>query len=125
MRIRSQPAHWKAHLKALGRSNSNRIALAGLSTWLATLGASELASAVATPPPLLSDFHANYVAAMVEHLCAKAGIDAPSWTRDIAPLAHPVFGSELLSLRLHLLTHSPAPYRRRNIFIDTPAGGHV
>ena len=121
----SRDAQWQAYLKALARSGGNRIALAGLSTWLAGLGASELAAAVESPPPVLSDFHANYVAAMVEQLCAAAGIDAPHWTREIAPLAHPVFGSELASLRLHLLTRSPPPYRRRNLFIDTPAGGQV
>ena len=120
-----QAVQWEARLKELARSGGDRIALAGLSAWLAGLGASELAAAVATPPPRLSDFHANYVAAMVEQLCAAAGVDAPPWTREIAPLARPVFGSELTSLRLHLLAHSPAPYRRRNLFIDTAAGGQV
>jgi len=32
---------------------------------------------------------------------------------------------ELLGLRLHLLTHSPAPFRRRNIFIDASVGARV
>lgn len=118
-------AQWEARLKELARSDGDRIALAGLSAWLAGLGAAELAAAVATPPPALSEFHANYVAAMVEQLCAAAGIGAPAWTRDIEPLKHPVFGTELASLRLHLLTHSPAPFRRRNLFIDTATGGHV
>ena len=116
---------WEARLKELARSGGNRIALAGLSAWLAGLGTSELAAAVEPPPPPLSEFHANYVAAMVEQLCAAAGIDAPAWTRDIEPLKHPAFGTELISLRLHLLAHSPAPFRRRNLFIDTAAGGQV
>ena len=120
-----QAAQWEARLKELARSDGDRIALAGLSAWLAGLGASELAAAVATVPLRLSDFHANYVAAMVEHLCSAAGIDAPPWTRDVVPLALPAFGSELTSLRLHLLAHSPAPYRRRNLFVDTAAGGQV
>ena len=120
-----QVAQWEARLKELARSGGERIALAGLSAWLAGLGASELAAAVATPPRRLSDFHANYVAAMVEQLCAAAGVAAPPWTREIAPLAHPAFGTELASLRLHLLAHSPPPYRRRNLFIDTAAGGQV
>ena len=118
-------AQWEMRLKEIARSGGERIALAGLSAWLAGLGASELAAAVASPPPALSEFHANYVAAMVEQLCAAAGIDAPSWTRDIGPLKHPAFGTELISLRLHLLTNSPAPFRRRNLFIDTTAGGQV
>ena len=41
------------------------------------------------------------------------------------PLAEPVFGSDLMSLRLYLLTHSPAPFRRRNIFIDASVGFRV
>ena len=124
-----QATQWEARLKELALARGDRIALAGLSAWLAGLSASELTIAVATPPPRLSarlsDFHANYVAAMVEQLCNAAGIEAPPWTRDIAPLANPVFGTELVSLRLHLLTRSPPPFRRRNLFIDTAAGGHV
>jgi hypothetical protein len=30
-----------------------------------------------------------------------------------------------LRLRAHLLTSSPPPFRRRNIFIDTTLGGRV
>lgn len=120
-----QARQWDSRLKELARRGRDRIALAGLGAWLAGLSASELALAVATPPPQLPDFHANYVAAMVEQLCAAAGIEPPPWTRDIAPLANPVFGTELVSLRLHLLTRSPPPFRRRNLFIDTAAGGHV
>lgn len=116
-------AQWESRLKELARGE--QLALAGLSAWLAGLAASELAEAVAPPPPALPEFHANYVAAMVEQLCAAAAIDAPAWTREIAPLAQPAFGSELASLRLHLLASSPPPYRRRNLFIDTAAGGQV
>jgi len=43
----------------------------------------------------------------------------PGWTRAIAPLSEPMFGSELQSLRLYLLAHSPPPFRVRNIFIDS------
>ena len=118
-------AQWQARLKELARSSGDRIALAGLSAWLARLGAGELALAVEMPPIPLDEFHANYVAAMVEQLCAKAGMDPPSWTRDIAPLEQPAFGTTLASLRLHLLTHSPPAFRRRNLFIDTATGGQV
>jgi len=119
-------AHWQAHLRGLARSGESRTAIAALSTWLAGLSATELAAAATTPPPAdLSDFHANYVAAMVEQLCAANGVDAPQWTRGIAPLAQPVFGTQLTSLRLHLLAHSPPPFRRRNLFVDTAVGGQV
>jgi hypothetical protein len=62
---------------------------------------------------------------MVEYACARRGVALAEWTKAIAPLTEPVFGSELISLRLHLLTHSPAPFRRRNIFIDASLGASV
>ena len=121
-----QASQWQELLRELLRSDGTRIALAELSAWLAGLGASELPAAVASAPPSgLSDFHANYVAALVVYVCAARSVDAPQWTRDIAPLEHPVFASELLSLRLHLLTRSPPPFRRRNLFDDTVVGGQV
>jgi len=103
-----------------------RFGLAELNSWLAGLGAAELREAIASPPAAgLTPYLANYVAAMVEYACARRGIQPPAWTRAIAPLAEPAFGSSLLSLRLHLLTHSPVPFRRRNIFIDASVGGRV
>jgi len=102
-----------------------RLALEALNSWLASLGASELQEAVLSPPPRLSPYLANYVAAMVEVACAKSGVAAPSWLRATAPLTEPAFGSALMSLRLYLLTHSPAPFRRRNIFIDASIGSRV
>jgi len=103
-----------------------RFALAELSSWLASLGTGELQEAVSSPPPSgLTPYLANYVAAMVEHVCAQHDITSPAWTRAIPPLAEPVFGSALMSLRLYLLTHSPAPFRRRNIFIDATVGARV
>jgi hypothetical protein len=62
---------------------------------------------------------------MVEAVCAKRGIPLPTWTRKIGPLEAPQFGSKLQALRLHLLTHSPAAFRRRNIFIDASVGDRV
>jgi hypothetical protein len=81
---------------------------------------------VVNPPPVgLSHYLANYIAAMVEYAAVQKGRRAPSWTADIASLEHPVFGSDLNSLRLYLLTHSPPPFRRRNIFIDSTIGQRV
>jgi hypothetical protein len=62
---------------------------------------------------------------MVEHACAARAVKAPDWVQEIAPLPEPVFGSALASLRLHLLTRSPAAFRRRNLFVDTAVGGQV
>lgn len=120
---------FKELMRDLSRAGADsaeaRFALAELNSWLADLRAGELQEALSSPPPALTPFLANYVAAMVEYACAKTGVDAPSWARATAPLAEPVFGSTLMSLRLHLLTHSPAPFRRRNIFIDSSVGSRV
>jgi uncharacterized protein (DUF1778 family) len=108
------------------RSASPRFALAELNALLSALTGGELRDAVAAPPPPgLSPFLANYVAAMVEYACARRAIAIPEWTRAIEPLAEPVFGSDLPGLRLHLLTQSPAPFRLRNIFIDSTVGDRV
>lgn len=105
---------------------SARFALAELSSLLDGQSRSELRDAVAMPPPAgLAAYHANYIAAMVEYACARRGIRPPVWTQTIAPLAKPVFASSLDSLRLHLLTHSPPPFRRRGIFIDASIGSRV
>jgi hypothetical protein len=107
-------------------STSPRFALAELNSLLSNLTAGELRDAIAAPPPPgLSPFLDNYIAAMVEYACAPRAIAVPKWTRSIAPLAEPVYGSELLSLRLYLLTHSPPPFRVRNIFIDATLGDRV
>lgn len=111
---------------ACSEADSARFALAELNSFLAGLGAGELRDAVASPPPVgLSAMHANYIAAMVEYACAHHGIAPPRWAGAIAPLAEPTFGSELAGLRLYLLTHSPPPFRRRNIFIDASIGARV
>jgi hypothetical protein len=102
-----------------------RFALGELSSWLATLSASELQEAVLSPPAGLTPHLANYIAAMVEYACGRRGVVPPAWTLAIAPLTEPVFGSTLVSLRLYLLTHSPPPFRRRNIFIDATVGSSV
>jgi len=103
-----------------------RFALAELNTFLSGLGGGELRGAVVSPLPAgVGPAEANYIAAMVEYACARRGVVPPGWTLAIAPLASPLFGSELESLRLYLLTHSPPPFRRRNIFIDASIGARV
>jgi hypothetical protein len=102
-----------------------RFALAELNSWLVSLGAGELPDALAAAPTGLTPYLGNYIAAMVEYACAMHDVAPPPWTRSITPLTEPVFGSALMSLRLHLLTHSPAPFRRRNIFIDATIGQRV
>ncbi|MBL8200348.1 MAG: DUF1778 domain-containing protein [Chromatiales bacterium] len=119
-------ARFRELAAACDEEAGGRFALAELNTFLSGLTAGELEQAVADPPPTgLPAFPANYIAAMVEYACARRGLPPPGWTAAIAPLARPAFGSDLESLRLYLLTHSPAPFRRRNIYVDASIGARV
>lgn len=100
--------------------------LAELNDFLAKLSKNELLQAVATRPEIPKDpFYANYFAAMIELAAQQKQVAAPRWTQDIAPLEKPYFGSSLVNLRLILLRHSPPPFKRRNIFIDSSIGDRI
>jgi hypothetical protein len=122
------PAH-RARFQALAGAckdlRSARFELAELNGWLTGLMPAALAEALEVAPAGLPPDAASYVAAMVEYACARSGVAPPAWTRSIPPLSEPYFGSALASLRLYLLTHSPPPFRRRNIFIDSSVGDRV
>jgi hypothetical protein len=83
------------------------------------------------PQPLIPQtsfedaYRLNYVTAMVELAANRRGVMPPAWTSDVKPLATPVFIDPSLALRPHLLTASPPPFRRRNIFIDSSLGDRV
>jgi hypothetical protein len=80
----------------------------------------------ALPMPRICDaYRLNYVTAMVEVASHRAGVLPPEWTASILPLPRPVFADSSLRLRSHLLTASPPPFRRRNIFIDSTVGDRV
>ena len=113
-------------LRELMQSSQPAFALAAINDVLSGLTGDELKRAVAAPPPPgLSAEQANYVAAMIELAANRSGMAPPDWVRSIPLLERPLFGSELESLRLYLLTHSPPPFRKRNIFVDTSLGGRV
>jgi hypothetical protein len=113
-------------IRALSSAEKPGYVLAELNDLLTRLTPDEYRLAVSEPPRAqLAPYSGNYVAAMIEHAAAKKKTEAPSWTADVRPLAEPIFGSSLTSLRLHLLTHSPLPFRRRNIFIDSSIGDRV
>lgn len=119
-------AEFAALVAACREGKKGRFQLAELNRFLAALGGAELAAAIEAPlPEVKSAFLANYVAAMVEVACARRRIAVPEWVRAVPPLPEPVFGSQLESLRLHLLTHSPPPFRRRNLFVDATVGDQV
>jgi hypothetical protein len=103
-----------------------RYALAELNTALHKFSADQLRDAVSMPPStMLSPYFSNYIAAMVEQVCAMRAVPIPEWTMRVKPLTEPVFASALTGLRLYLLTHSPPPFRSRNIFIDASVGDRV
>ena len=105
---------------------NERFALAELNSLLASLGALALREATAEAPARWpSSFIASYVAAMVERACAMRRIVPPKWTAGVGGVAVPYFASELPRLRLYLLMNSPAPFRRRNLFIDSSVGQRV
>ena len=118
-RVSSSVAAEFARLVRAAGQGEGRFALAELNSLLTRLTAQELQEAIVEGiPARLTPQLANTIAAMVETACAKRALPMPAWTREIAPLIEPAFGSTLQNLRLYLLTHSPAPFRRRNIFID-------
>lgn len=126
-RVLPPPARtFQSAVAALNGPDSPAFALAQINSFLSALTAPELHRAVATAPEVvLPPFLANYVAAMVETACSMHNLPIPSWTHSAPSLVEPAFGSTLPSLRLYLLTNSPPPFRRRNIFIDSSIGKRV
>ena len=83
-------------VKGLTGPTAPAFALADINALLSRLSPTELGHSIeAAPEVRLSPFLANYVAAMVEAACQMRG------------------------------THSPAAFRRRNIFIDASLGDQV
>jgi len=115
-----------AILDALADEQGRRAALAALNDLLTALPSAELEDAVqTTPPQSLPAWVRNYVAAMVELAAQRERVLPPAWTRGIEPLDEPRFATPLRGLRAHLLRASPAPFKRRNLFVDASLGDRV
>jgi hypothetical protein len=114
-------------LKNLEKGQDRKFALAELNDFLTRLPPHEFEPATAEFPSgvHLSAADSNYVAAMVEYAAARINVPPPDWTGAVIPPEEPVFGTDLKSVRLHLLVHSPLPFRKRNIFIDASLGDRV
>lgn len=108
-----------------GDREADGYALAELNDFLTGLGGAAFVVAVEAAPRALAASLANYVAAMIETAAHAKGVPPPEWTAAVAPLPEPQFGTDLLSLRLHLLLSSPPAFRRRNIFVDPSVGSRV
>jgi len=63
-----------------------------------------------------------YLAALAESLCREGGMRPPAWTEQQRfYLKRPWFAGGLESLKAILLAESPAPFRRRNLFVSANA----
>jgi hypothetical protein len=116
-------------LRALAAPHGRSYVLAELNDFLGALSGPELAEAVGLVEravlEALPECERKYVAAMVELACARKDQLPPAWTTDVRPLVRPRFGTQLKSVRPHLLRASPVPFKRRNIFIDASIGDRV
>ncbi len=116
------PDEFRRLTERLNRANSAFV-LAGLNDLLTTAAGNQLEFLEA--PAIEDAYLSNYVAALVELAAHRSGVCPPLWTSAVAPLSKSVFAVPWLSLRAHLLTESPVPFRRRNIFIDSSLGARV
>jgi uncharacterized protein (DUF1778 family) len=113
-------------VRELSEAQDKSFALAEIHDLLEQAMADEFEQIVLEAPATkLSPYWMNYLAAMVELSAHRKKVPPPLWTLNIHPLDQPKYGSDILKLRLYLLTHSPLPFRRRNIFIDSSVGTRV
>jgi hypothetical protein len=121
-----QRARWSELVESLSGSAKPSFVLAEIHDFLAALGQGELHEAVGElPRARLDEISANQLAAMVETRCAQLRVRPPEWVLDVPPLTVSWFGTDLMSLRLHLLCHSPPAFRRRNLFVDSTIGART
>ncbi|MCZ6803556.1 MAG: hypothetical protein O7D86_06420 [Proteobacteria bacterium] len=113
-------------LAKFGVSQDRKRVFAELHDFLNKLDKDEFKITLQSPPVTdLGNYLNNYVAAMIEYAAYQKRAPVPAWVKAILPLQKPVFGSDLKSLRLYLLNHSPPAFRRRNIFIDSSIGQRI
>ncbi len=105
---------------------SEAYALAEVNDLLSRMRKSELELTIRDPLVLPAGAQMqNQIAAMIELAAHRCGAVVPRWVHDIPALEKPAFATSLAGLRLHLLTHSPPPFRRRNLFVDSSLGDRV
>lgn len=122
---RDLSARFVAVTTELPGASQPQLQYAELNDLVTSASGAELA---ALPSPRFAtgdELSANLVAAMIELACCRCGCPPPTWTQLIPPMRVPYFASRLHSLRPHLLRASPAPFRARNLFVDTTIGGRV
>ena len=103
----------------LSQAKEGRYAFAELADFLRPLEGVAFARAVAHAPTVSLDPNtANHLAGAIELAASRRGQKTPDWVATIPSAGVPRFGSQLESVRLHLLTQSPVALRRRNLFMD-------
>lgn len=113
-------------VRELPRAENRSFVFAELNDLLFVLAAPAFEDAVAH-----ADFaevaheDANYLAAMVEHTAHLKGVVPPPWTLDVHAPDEPWFATDLQSLRVWLLSHSPVAFKKRNLFVDATVGDRV
>ena len=108
------------------RAHARSYVFAELNDLLGGVNGNDFERAVRYAPEIsLPPFESNYLAAMIEYAARSKGVGPPAWTRTVPALERPWFASSLKSLRLYLLTNSPPPFRRRNLFVDGSVGQRV
>lgn len=113
-------------IDGVGDAAQRSYALAELNDWLTACTAYEYREiAPGVDVGCLKPVWQNYVAAMFELAAGLKETAPPVWTRGVVPLDEPWFATSLRSLRLHLLTASPTPFKRRNLFVDSSLGARV
>jgi hypothetical protein len=113
-------------VRALGEPELDRYVLAELNDLLSSLAPLELPDAIQDADVRrLTPFTANYLAAMVEQATYAAGVGAPVWVQRVPPLERPHFAAPMAGLRLHLISASPVPFKKRNIFVDATLGARI
>lgn len=117
---------WMDLLGKLARSHDPSYVLAEIHDFLVNLSHSDWNTVLSEAPDVeLDPVWINYVCAMIEVTASQKTRLTPAWTYNVMPSDKPYFATEMTSLRLHLLTSSPPPFRRRRIFIDSSIGARV
>jgi uncharacterized protein (DUF1778 family) len=117
---------FQALVRELAHAESRSFILAELNDLLFSLPGPAFEEAVAhADVASVSPADANYLAAMVEHAAHMKDVAPPTWTRDVDAPDEPWFATDLKSLRPWLLAHSPAAFKRRNLFVDATVGDRV
>ena len=109
-------------VRALGGGKMLSNTMSDLQLYLSSLSPHEFEAAVAgVDIEELTPLQANCAAAAVEGEAWRRARKAPAWTQAIEPLGQPYFAWGLPSLRPHLMRVTPAPLKRRNVYLPDSA----